>query len=153
MKNKLDFSLEGVTGQLTLEYGPFKQRLYQDGQLLKPSKGKYRVQTTSGETEELKIKFGIDLVHTVTFRGRTISLEKRLSTLEYIIGGIPILLIFTGGLLGVVIGFMGVCWTCNYLRTEKRTGRQIAAALGIGVLCLIVYLAIAVPLQLMAGPR
>ena len=31
MVRELNFTLEGVQGDLKLEYGPFKQRLYQDG--------------------------------------------------------------------------------------------------------------------------
>ena len=31
MARELNFTLEGVQGDLKLEYGPFKQRLYQDG--------------------------------------------------------------------------------------------------------------------------
>lgn len=151
MINKLDFNVDGVAGQLTLEYGPFKEKLYQDGQLLKRSKGKYHVQTTSGGTEELKVTYGIDLVHVVSFRGRTFPLEERLSTLEYIIGGLPMLLVFTGGLLGAAVGFMGAVWTYNYLRKEKRISRQVSVALGIGALCFLVYFAIAIPIQLMLG--
>lgn len=151
MKKKVDFSIDGVAGQLMLEYGPFKQKLYQDGQLVKRSKGKYRVKTTSGETEELKVVYGLDFVHVVSFRGRKTALEKRLSTLEYIIGGLPVLLIFAGGLLGALVGFMGAVWTYDYFRTEKRTGIQVAVALGIAVVCCLVYLALAIPFQLMLG--
>lgn len=154
MKKKVDFSIDQVAGQLTLEYGPFKQKLYQDGQPVKRSKGKYAVKTLTGETEELKILYGLDFVHVVSFRGRKTALEKRLSTLEYIIGGLPVLMIFAGGLLGAVIGFMGAVWTYDYFRSEKRTGVQLAVALGIALICCLVYLAIAIPLQwMMAGAK
>ncbi len=152
MKKKVDFNLEGVTGQLTLEYGPFNQKLYQDGELLKRSKGKYLVKTTSGDTEEMKVVYGLDFVHVVTFRGRKFPLEERLSPLEYVLGGLPVLLIFIGGAIGAAIGIMGAIWTYDYFRTEKRTGMQIAVALGIAALCYVLYLAVAILFQLILSP-
>lgn len=153
MKKKLDFNIEGVAGELSLEYGPFKQKLYQDGELVKRSKGKYRVKTTTGDTEPLQVIYGIDFVHTILFRGQKTALEKRLSMAEYIIGGIPVLMIFAGGLLGVIIGFMGAIWTYDYFRSEKRRGVQLLVALGIAALCCVLYLALAIPFRLAMGPR
>lgn len=35
MAKELNFTLEGVQGDLKLKYGPFNQRLYQDGREIK----------------------------------------------------------------------------------------------------------------------
>ena len=110
MVRELNFTLEGVQGDLKLEYGPFKQRLYQDGREIERQgrfNPKYYVTNTNGEKEEIKIVYGFDFVHVAVFRGQKIDLEERLSTREYIVGGLPVLLIFLGGLIGAVFGFVG----------------------------------------------
>ena len=87
MARELNFTLEGVQGDLKLEYGPFKQRLYQDGREIERQgrfNPKYYVTNTNGEKEEIKIVYGFDFVHVAVFRGQKIDLEERLSTREYI---------------------------------------------------------------------
>ena len=55
MAKELNFTLEGVQGDLKLKYGPFNQRLYQDGREIKKQgrfNPKYYVINTNGEKEE-----------------------------------------------------------------------------------------------------
>ncbi len=57
MAKELNFTLEGVQGDLKLKYGPFNQRLYQDGREIKKQgrfNPKYYVINTNGEKEEIK---------------------------------------------------------------------------------------------------
>ena len=54
MAKELNFTLEGVQGDLKLKYGPFNQRLYQDGREIKKQgrfNPKYYVINTNGEKE------------------------------------------------------------------------------------------------------
>ena len=56
MAKELNFTLEGVQGDLKLKYGPFNQRLYQDGREIKKQgrfNPKYYVINTNGEKEEI----------------------------------------------------------------------------------------------------
>lgn len=149
MKKEINFTLEDVPGELTLEYGPFKQRVYQNGRLIPRKRGKYFVTTAAGDTEEMKIAYGLDFVHVVWFRGQKIPLEERLTTTEYVLGGLPVLLVFLGGLLGVFVGFMGALWIYDYFRTEKRMPQQMAMAVGVSLLCFLLYFAIAIPFNLL----
>ena len=76
MVRELNFTLEGVQGDLKLEYGPFKQRLYQDGREIERQgrfNPKYYVTNTNGEKEEIKIVYGFDFVHVAVFRGQKIA--------------------------------------------------------------------------------
>ncbi|RHJ90484.1 hypothetical protein [Parabacteroides bouchesdurhonensis] len=148
MKKEIDFTVEGIKGDLKLIYAPFSQKLYQDGQHIKPKKGKYPVITDSGDTEDVKIQYGLDFVHTIQFRGNKLPLEERLSTAEYIIGCLPVLLILLGGLIGALIGFFGAMYNYNYMRQEKRIGMQLLMSVGISVLCTIAYFALAIPFTL-----
>ena len=59
MAKELNFTLEGVQGDLKLKYGPFNQRLYQDGREIKKQgrfNPKYYVINTNGEKEEIKVE-------------------------------------------------------------------------------------------------
>ena len=152
MARELNFTLEGVQGNLKLEYGPFKQRLYQDGREIKRQgrfNPKYHITNTNGEQEEIKIVYGLDFVHVAVFRGRKIDLEERLSTREYIVGGLPVLLILLGGLIGALFGIIGATFNYNYMRKEKSFVKQLLVSLVVSVACYIAYFLLAICLQLL----
>jgi len=152
MARELNFTLEGVQGNLKLEYGPFKQRLYQDGREIKRQgrfNPKYHITNTNGEQEEIKIVYGLDFVHVAVFRGRKIDLEERLSTREYIVGGLPVLLILLGGLIGALFGIIGATFNYNYMRKEKSFVKQLLVSLAVSVACYIAYFILAICLQLL----
>lgn len=55
MAKELNFTLEGVQGDLKLKYGPFNQRLYQDGREIKKQgrfNPKYYVINTNGKKKK-----------------------------------------------------------------------------------------------------
>lgn len=152
MARELNFTLEGVQGNLKLEYGPFKQRLYQDGREIKRQRRfnpKYHITNTNGEQEEIKVVYGLDFVHVAVFRGRKIDLEERLSTREYIVGGLPVLLILLGGLIGALFGIIGATFNYNYMRKEKSFVKQLLVSLVVSVVCYIAYFILAICLQLL----
>lgn len=152
MARELNFTLEGVQGNLKLEYGPFKQRLYQDGREIKRQgrfNPKYHITNTNGEQEEIKVVYGLDFVHVAVFRGRKIDLEERLSTREYIVGGLPVLLILLGGLIGALFGIIGATFNYNYMRKEKSFVKQLLVSLVVSVTCYIAYFILAICLQLL----
>ena len=152
MARELNFTLEGVQGNLKLEYGPFKQRLYQDGREIKRQgrfNPKYHITNTNGEQEEIKIVYGLDFVHVAVFRGRKIDLEERLSTREYIVGGLPVLLILLGGLIDALFGIIGATFNYNYMRKEKSFVKQLLVSLVVSVACYIAYFILAICLQLL----
>ena len=152
MARELNFTLEGVQGNLKLEYGPFKQRLYQDGREIKRQgrfNPKYHITNTNGEQEEIKIVYGLDFVHVAVFRGRKIDLEERLSTREYIVGRLPVLLILLGGLIGALFGIIGATFNYNYMRKEKSFVKQLLVSLVVSVACYIAYFLLAICLQLL----
>ena len=152
MARELNFTLEGVQGNLKLEYGPFKQRLYQDGREIKRQgrfNPKYHITNTNGEQEEIKIVYGLDFVQVAVFRGRKIDLEERLSTREYIVGGLPVLLILLGGLIGALFGIIGATFNYNYMRKEKSFVKQLLVSLVVSVACYIAYFILAICLQLL----
>ena len=145
MAKELNFTLEGVQGDLKLKYGPFNQRLYQDGREIKKQ---YYVINTNGEKEEIKVVYGFDFVHVAVFRGQKIDLEERLSIREYIVGGLPVLLVFLGGLIGALFGIMGATFNYNHMRQEKSFMKQLLLSLGVSILCYVAYFIFAIGVQL-----
>ena len=78
-----------------------------------------------------------------------IALDERLTTAEYIIGGLPILLIFLGGAIGGVFGIFGATFNYDYMRKEKRMPMQILVSLGASIVCYLAYFILAVAFQLL----
>lgn len=154
MAKEISFTIDGVAGELKLAYAPFKMKLYQDGkeiQRVGNFNPKYFITNTAGEREEIKVLCGADFVHTVVFRGQKTPLEERLSTLEYVIGGLPVLLVFLGGLIGVALGFVGANFTYDYMRKEKRFPMQLLMSFGVSVFCYMAYFFLALALQVLLG--
>lgn len=144
-KTKIPFQMDGVAGDLLLVYTPFSFKLFQDGVQIKKQgiTGKFSVRTTDGGTDILRLEKGIDFTFKAKFRGIQKPLEEKLTTAEYIVGGLPILLIFVGGLIGAVFGILGASVSYGYMRTEKNLLLQILISLGIGVICWLLYFAVA----------
>lgn len=154
MAKELNFTLEGVQGDLKLKYGPFNQRLYQDGREIKKQgrfNPKYYVINTNGEKEEIKVVYGFDFVHVAVFRGQKIDLEERLSIREYIVGGLPVLLVFLGGLIGALFGIMGATFNYNHMRQEKSFMKQLLVSQGVSILCYVAYFIFAIGVQLIVA--
>ncbi len=151
-KTEIPFRLEGLNSEMKLVYGIFGQpKLYQNGIELKKEgflKMKFLIETDSGK-EYMEIKRGLDFTFSTVFRGKKQLLEKKLSTLEYILGVLPLLLIFVGGAIGAILGILGANTIYGFLRKEKKVGIQIIISIAITALCYIVYLLVALLLTLL----
>lgn len=141
---KIDFTLEGVDGNLMLSQTPFGIRLYQNGVRVKKKGILYRfdVQTTDGGMEPLKVKHEGGTRLSVNFRNTHKYLEEKLKPLEYFLGLLPLLLIFRGGAIGGFFAVLG-CWLLiNYMRVEKNVTLQILVSLGVTTVCILCWLAV-----------
>ena len=141
--NTLNFQIEGVDGDLKLEYGAFSQKLYQNGTEVKRKGTKYQVKNDQGNLEELKIVKGLDYRHKAEFRGNKIFLEEKLTVLQYIMGFIPYGLIFVGGFIGALVGIFGSSVIFGYIRKENSILKQIILAIVVSAICTVVYFALA----------
>lgn len=140
LKQELGFRLPDIEGDLKVVCAPFLMKVYHDGRKLKRNGRKgYEVTTVNGEKTYFKLMVDFTLSHVVEYRGRKIKLESPLSIWEYIVGGIPLLLIFAGGLLGVVSGFIGVSYTYNFMRQHRNVPAKIGVATLSTVLCFFLY--------------
>ena len=141
LKKELYFKLEDVDGEFKLVYGPFVQKIYlNDVELKRSGRQGYEVTTRDGEIEYFKIVQDFTFSHIVEFRGEKTMLEEKLTALEYIIGGIPLVLVFAGGLIGGVFGMIGVTFNYGYMRQHNSLLAKIGVSLLITLVALAFYL-------------
>ncbi len=150
-KTEIPFRVEGLNSEMKLVYGIFGHpKLYQNGIELKKEgllKMKFLIETDSGK-EYMEIKRGLDFTFSAVFRGKKQLLEEKLNTLEYILGVLPLLLIFVGGVIGAILGILGTNTIYGFLRKEKKVGFQLIISIGITAFCYIAYLLVALLLTL-----
>lgn len=154
---EIDFHLDGVQGDLRLTYNMLgTPKLYQNGQPVKREgifKAKYKVQTNdpANPIEELELRRGLTFTYSARFRGVETILEQKLSTLELVIGLVPfILLIFTGGALGALIGIIAVQFIFNFMRNESKMAIKVLVAFLIFMIAYLIYFALAMGVGLFA---
>lgn len=150
MKNTVNFTIEGVQGELQYTYGLFSRELRQDGNVVKQEGRllpKYYIINASGKKEEIKIIQGIDFAVTVVFRGQKTRVTERLTAIEYIIGCLPIVLIFFGGAIGGMCGFIGAAVNYEYMRKEKNRMKQVGMSIFVSVVTYLVYFILALIVQ------
>ena len=140
LKKELWFKLEDVDGEFKLVYGPFVQKIYlNDVELRRSGRQGYEVTTRDGDVEYFKIVQDFTFSHIVEFRGEKTMLEEKLTALEYIIGGIPLVLVFAGGLIGGVFGIIGVTFNYGYMRQHNSLLAKIGVSLVVTVLAFAFY--------------
>lgn len=132
----LPFILDGVDGDLRIEYNPFGQKFYQNGVLIK-KKGlgfggfKYKIETTDGGDDIVKVKGNLKQGRQIVFRGETINLEKVLSGPDLLLSLLPLFAIIFVSFItfqagfgitgGAILGFslaLGVLTAANLIRNE-----------------------------------
>lgn len=100
----------------------------------------FAVPMPDGAQRQLRLKNIIyDTVPQVEVDGRPLVLAKPLQTWEYIIAALPLLLVFSGGLLGGVVGGFVAYTNLNIMRSERSTPVRVLLCLGMLVLALLAY--------------
>ncbi len=114
--DSLDFNLNipGLEDKNLLIRGSYWKgpQLIVDGTLIKPAKKKqfnririYNFEDVRGTAKEIIIKTAfLDAIPAVYVDGNRIEFERQLSWYEYVWIGIPVILLFEGGALGMIIG-------------------------------------------------
>lgn len=134
---RIPFTLEGVEGELALEYTPLSQSIFQNNKKLRRAGSfgaRYMVETTDGATEPIKVLYNVAKGKMVEFRGKRINLEEKLKPYEYIIGCIPFcILLFFIGAIPIICAMAGSMISLNYMRVEKNVIMQVLVSVGFAV--------------------
>lgn len=154
LQTELLFNFRNAQGELKVVYSPFSTKLYQDGREVK-RKGafsfKYEILTLNGGTDVLTLSRGIDFAYSATFQGETIQLEEKLSVTECIIGFLPLVLIFLGGLIGAFFGIIGATVNFNFMRVEKSLPKQIIISVIVSIIAWACYFFFAILFNMALG--
>ncbi|HEX7117840.1 MAG TPA: hypothetical protein VF212_03585 [Longimicrobiales bacterium] len=120
------FRLPGTQAPLLrLERSPWtgRVRMYANGREVKRVKRKGRpfvIELADGTTREVFIKArGLDYLPRVMSAGKEIYLDRRLTWFEWLLGGLPFLLVVNGGALGGGLGAVGLMLNLRVLRSRR----------------------------------
>lgn len=94
---------------------------------------------------------GWDYLPQVEVDGQTVHLGRPLSSVEYLVGGLPLVLLFVGGAIGGASGAIGTLYSYRILRTTLSVPVKLAGILGITGASLLIYLILASLLGTLIG--
>ncbi len=83
--------------------------------------------------------------------GQAFQLARPLTAVEYVVGGLPLVLMFVGGALGGLSGAVGTVFNYRLMRTDADTVVKGAGVFGITVASLVMYVMLAVLAQATMG--
>ncbi len=142
--------------RLTVETAGFFRgpRLLVNGVPAERQKGRYTVPSDTGESVLIELKHNfLDPIPKVKIGDQLIELARSLTWYEYLWLGIPIILVFTGGGLGALIGILAVYASARVFRGERSTFAKYGLTALISVAAFIVFVIFAVFFQsLIGGP-
>jgi len=96
---------------------------------------------------------GYDYMPQVFVDGTEIRIGRPLALWEYVLAGLPILLLFVGGFIGVIVGFGAMALNQWLLRSLPSRAYGVGAALAVLVLSyIVVQLLVAAARQLLSTP-
>jgi hypothetical protein len=141
--------------EVTVQTSAFKvPQILRDGQLLPREKrgGPFVLALPDGTQHILQVRGTLNL--SITVDGRNYPLERRLSTFEYVLVGLPLVLAipgFTGGLLGFCVAAAGVVVNARLARMEVGTPARLLALVASALGFILLYFAIAVAIYSVLG--
>ena len=100
---------------------------------------------------ELRVTNLLDPVPTVILDGNTVKVTNSLAWHEYIVIGLPILLVGIGGAIGGAIGVSATYLNGRVMRSSLHPVMRYAAAIGVAIAAFAVWLAISLTIRSMIG--
>jgi hypothetical protein len=95
-------------------------KLLLNSTVVKKVKGRYPVTSDSGAEKLIQLRYNlVDPVPTLKIDGEAVNLLEPLQWYEYAWSGLPILLVFAGGLLGGLVGGVATMANGRLFRSER----------------------------------
>jgi hypothetical protein len=95
-------------------------KLLLNGAVVKKEKGRYPVTSDSGAEKLIQMRYNlVDPVPSLKIDGEAVNLVEPLQWYEYAWSGLPILLVFAGGLLGGLVGGVATMANGRLFRSER----------------------------------
>jgi hypothetical protein len=123
-------------------------KLLLNGSVVKRQKFRYPVRADSGAETLIQMKYNwVDPVPTFKIGEEVVKLAEPLHWYEYVWSGLPILLVFTGGALGGLVGGVAAVTNGRIFRSARSPIAKYGLAAAITVSATAVFLVLAVMLQ------
>jgi hypothetical protein len=123
-----------------------KTKLYRNGEAVEQLAGKVKpfiIKTSNEEYVFAYPKLDFDLMPMLEINGVTQRVVPKLLWYEYVVGGLPFLLIFAGGFIGGALGAAAAIINYGFFRGENQKAIKYIKVIGVTVACLAVYCFIA----------
>jgi hypothetical protein len=101
----------------------------------------------TGKPMRVQIKGGGLDLPSIDVDGVQVLLGRPLSTLEYVIGGIPLVLVFVGGAIGGASGAVGAMFNYRILRESSSIASKVLGVVVVSGLSLLAYVVLASMVQ------
>ncbi len=129
-------------------------KLLMNGVVIKKEKGSYPVVSDVGDNKLIQIRYNlVDPVPRIKVDGQTFNLREPLQWYEYAWSGLPILLVFSGGALGGLVGGVATMANGRLFRSERGALAKYGLAGLITVSAVAVFFVLAIALQLAIGTK
>jgi hypothetical protein len=122
-------------------------RLWHQGREVPRSKEKgkpFLVPRPDGTQARVQIKSGFDYLPKIEVDGQALSVGRPLTTLEYVLGGLPMVLMFVGGAIGGASGAVGTMFNYRILRATTSVPMKVLGVAAVTGLTFLTYLVLAV---------
>lgn len=130
-------------------------RLWSQGREVHRSKEKgkpFLIPGPNGTHARVHVKGnGWDYLPGIEVDGVPVSLGRPLSTLEYVLGGIPLVLIFLGGAIGGASGAVGTMYNYRVLRATTSAPMKVLGVVAVSGLSFLTYLVLAALIHVLMG--
>ncbi len=123
-------------------------RVLYNGDPVKKHKGSYPVRNNNGEEVLIQLKGNfLDPIPKVILGKETILLARPLTWYEYLWIGLPILLVFTGGGIGALVGILATYSSARIFRSDRGAFGKYAITGIISVAAFVVFVILAIIAQ------
>jgi hypothetical protein len=143
-----------ATQQLSVETasllgGP---KLLLNGEIVKRQKGRYPVAADSGAEALIQMRYNlVDPIPTLKIDDEPVRLAEPLHWYEYAWGGLPILLVFTGGALGGLVGGIAAVLNGRIFRSDRGAVAMYGLTAVVTLSAAVIFLVLAVAVRSMIG--
>ncbi|ATW26925.1 hypothetical protein [Candidatus Formimonas warabiya] len=124
-----------------------KPKFYVNGKLTERVKEKgnpYIIKLEDGTSEKVFLKLNpFDNVPIIKFKDEEILFVRKLYWYEYVLGGLPLILVIIGGALGGLLGALGAIMNFRIIRTDYSLPLKAVFILGVTILSYFCYILVA----------
>jgi hypothetical protein len=127
-------------------------QLILDGRKVKGKRLRFSVRDNSGAQREIRLKSNyLDPVPKVQIGDQTLELATPLAWYQYLWMSFPIVLVYSGGVLGAMFGVAAVLASGRIFRSDHSTAAKYVLSALTSIGAILGYLASAVALRLLVG--